>query len=469
MVEPRSKFRSSLVARDLAVVWHPCGSQRDYLIAPPIEVVSASGSMLTLADGRQIIDGISSWWCKALGHGHPRLRTALIEQAQRFEHVILANTTNDGIVRLSERLCALCNTMDSPGMVAPTTGPFNHVFYAGDGSCGVEVALKMAVQAQAQGGQPQRTRFAALANGYHGETVGALSVSDCGLYNAPFSSMRFPCTMLGPLPYRSGSDDARWSDAGLEWEQIESQLAPIAGELAAIIVEPLLQAAGGMRLYAPELLRHLRRWADAHQVFLIADEIASGMGRLGTMLASHQAGISADFVILSKALTGGFLPLSAVVTTDEIYQRFDGQYHQGRGFMHSHTFSGNALATAVANAVLDVFAEEPILEGVARQGALMRQLLAAGMVGRPQLHGLRGMGMMVAVDLRGRDGSALDPAARTAWRVCRGALGHGALLRPLGDTLYLFPPLTATREELERLVSILLLSCDEVCGDAGGG
>jgi adenosylmethionine-8-amino-7-oxononanoate aminotransferase len=451
---------SDLVSRDLAVLWHPCGQQRDYQIFPPLEVVSAQGCRLRLSDGRELLDAISSWWCKSLGHGHPRLRAALTAQAERFEHVIHANTTNEPVVRLSERLCALANA----GFVADRPGRFSRVFYAGDGSCGVEVALKLALQGQAQRGHPRRTRFAALANGYHGETIGALSVSDCGLYKDTFARLTFPCEMLGPVPYRAGPGDPRWMDASVEWPAFERALAPLAGELAAVVYEPVLQGAGGMRPYSPDLLRRLRAWADAHGVWLIADEIASGMGRCGAWMASHLANAAPDLAVLSKGLTGGVLPLSAVLVTDAVHAAFDGDWGDRRAFLHSHTFGGNALAVAVANAVLDVVAEEDVLGQVARNGPLLREELARLSGARRCLVDVRGIGMTAAADLRARDGAPLDPAARTGWRVFREAVSRGALLRPLGDTVYLMPPLNAPRDELERMLLILGDSIDAVLG-----
>jgi adenosylmethionine-8-amino-7-oxononanoate aminotransferase len=461
---------SDLRARDRAVFWHPCGQMRDYDDFPPLEVVSAAGSRLRLADGREILDAISSWWCKALGHGHPRLAAALGAQLEAFEHVITANTTNAPLVRLCERLLAAANGAPAaawgpdalPGRVA---GHFGKVFLADNGSTAVEVALKMALQAQAQRGQGARTRFAALANGYHGETVGALSVGDCALYGAPYRALLFPVTKLAGLPYRTGPEDARWLDAGAEWPALERALDAEAATLAAVVYEPVLQAAGEMRLYSPDLLRRLRRWADARGVYLIADEIAAGMGRLGAMLASHLAegpgrvsgAALPDFATLSKGLTGGVLPLSAVLTTDAVAALFEADWAEGRAFLHSNTYTGNALGVAVANAVLDVFASEDILGRVASDGPALRAALRELVARRPDLPlaGARGCGMMAAVDLRGAGAAPLDPGRRTGYRVYREAVRRGVLLRPIGDTMYLFPPLTVEGADVHVMVTVL--------------
>ena len=445
---------------------------RDHQALPPLPVVRAEGSRLFLADGRSLLDAISSWWCKSLGHGHPRLRAALTQQLDRFEHVIVAGLTHEPLVRLCERLLALANGAlpDRWGPDAPagrSPGHFARVFLADNGSTAVEIALKMALQAQGQRGQPARTRIAAFANGYHGETTGALSVSDLGLYGDPYRALMFPVHKLGPLPYRSGPADPRWLDPEPEWSAIEAALAPQADHLAAIVYEPILQGAGGMQLYSPALLARLAAWARAHGVYLIADEIAAGLGRLGAMLASHLvpgplADTLPDLVVLSKGLTGGFLPLSAVLATDEIYRRFDADYLERKAFLHSNTYTGNALGVAVALAALDSYAEEDVLAQVAHGGQLLREQMAALVADRPFLGNLRSAGMVAAVDLTAPDGARLDPRRRTGYQVYAQALQRGALLRPLGDTMYLFPPLNTRASDLLTMIEILGHSLDAV-------
>lgn len=460
-------MKGDLASRDLEVFWHPASQMRDYRDFPPLEVVSAQGCRLRLADGRVVLDAISSWWCKSLGHGQPHVRAALEAQLATFEHVITAGTTSAPLVRLCERLLAMANGLPAAawGSQAPPgrqPGHFGKVFLADNGSTGVEIALKMALQAQAQRGQPARTRFAALANGYHGETVGALSVGDLGLYAAPFGAMTFAVEKIRGLPHRSGPEDSRWMDAADAWPGIEAQLEPLAPTLAAIVYEPVLQAAGGMRLYSPALLRHLRQWASARGVYLIADEIAAGMGRLGTMLATHLAGGPLpDFAVLSKGLTAGFLPLSAVLTTDEIYEIFVGETPD-RAFLHSNTYTGNALGVAAALAALDVYAGEDVLGTVRAGAAVLRDEMRALVAARPFLRDLRAAGLVAAVDLAGRDGRTLDPRLRTGRRVYREAVIRGALLRPLGDTMYVFPPLDTTPADLRAMVAVLADSIDTV-------
>ena len=448
---------------------------RDYHDFAPIEVVAASGVRLTLADGRTVLDAISSWWCKSLGHGHSHLRAAIVDQLDRFEHVIVANTTNAGLVRLCERLLAAANgepaatyAADAPPGRRP--GHFGKVFLADNGSTAVEIALKMAIQAQAQRGQPARTQFASLRNGYHGETLATLSVGDCGLYAAPYEALLFPVAKLDGLPYRSGPDDARWLDAAAEWPAIEAALAPRARELAAIVYEPVLQAAGQMQLYSPDLLRRLRAWSRAHGVYLIADEIAAGMGRCGPMLASHLAAPAAareratvaeiasvlpDFATLSKGLTGGFLPLSAVLTTDAVYAAFYDDYVKLNAFLHSHSFTGNPLGCAAARACLALFRQDDVLN---RNRALAAHMgaRARALAGHPHVAEVRQTGMIVAIEL------VKDKAAGTAypWQERRGlaiyrhALSRGVLLRPVGNVVYFMPPYVVTPAEIDLMVEV---------------
>lgn len=466
----------TLADRDLAVFWHPASQMRDYVDFPPLEIVGARGTRLLLADGREILDAISSWWCKSLGHGHPKIRARVEAQLARFEHVIAANTTHEGLVELCERLLALANagpvgsgssSNTRQRAAAPrqrdAVGHFSKVFLTESGSGAVEIAFKMALHAQALRGHPERRRLASFTGGYHGETIGTLSIGDLGLYGDPYRSLMFPVTKLGPLPYRTGPTDPRWLDAQPEWDDLERALAPLAPELAAIVYEPILQAAGGMRFYSPDLLRRLRRWANEHGVYLIADEIAAGLGRLGVMLASHLApGVDdagdphlPDLAVLSKGLTGGFMPLAAVLATESIYRLFDGDWADRRAFLHSSTYAGHALAIAAGLGALDAYSTEDVLTSVADMG----QLLAADMQGLAKTNravaAWRAFGLVGAVDLRQPSGAPLDPGARTGYRVFREAVRRGALLRPLGDTLYVFPPLNVARTDLQAMTRIL--------------
>ncbi len=437
---------------------------RDYEIFPPLEVVAAEGGWLHLADGRRLFDGISSWWCKNLGHRHPRLIAALAEQAGCFEHVITANVTHEPLVACAEQVLARANAVDPATPRPRDSATLTKAFFSDNGSTAVEVALKMAVQWQAQAGDPRRTRFAVLEHGYHGETVGALSVSDCDLYRRHYPGLLFDCTVLRGLPYRAGPEDRLWQDAGPEWPALEAQLAAVADTLAAVVVEPLLQGAGGMLLYSPDLLRRLRAWCDQHGVLLIADEIAAGWGRLGTWLACHQAGVLPDLAVLSKGLTAGVMPFAITLATERIYQGFLAEWADQRAFLHSNTYAGNPLGCALSLAVMQVYQAEDVLAQVPVRGAHVRQALGRLAATRPTMRGVRGLGMMAAVDLTRADGTSHAAADRYGWQVARAAIDRGVLLRCLGDTLYLFPPLNSTDADLEALVAVLGAAIDAVDG-----
>lgn len=424
--------------RDLKHIWHPCSQMKDYETFPLLEVVSAEGSWITLKSGERVLDAISSWWCKSLGHGHPAIAKAVRAQMEAFEHVILANTSHETIVELSEQLCGLAPHLQK-------------VFYGGDGSTAVEIALKMSVHAHQLSGQSQRCEIMALQNGYHGETALTLGMSDLGLYKAPYVGMAQQAEMLGPLPYRSGLEDPSWNDAEKEWQACLPQLEAKAASLAAIIFEPVVQGAGGMQIYSPDFLKRLRLWTRERGIHLIADEIMTGFGRTGKPLACQHGDIEVDFICLSKGLTSGWMPLSAVLCPNSIYDLFYDDYESGKAFMHSNTYCGNALAAAAALATLKVYDDEGWMHGAhGLQDKMMNRWKdLAEKTGR--LKNLRGIGGVVAAELR------LEPEEeqqRMGYRIYQEAIKRGALLRPLGNTLYWFPPLNVKDSELDHLEQV---------------
>lgn len=421
-----------MIERDLKHIWHPCSQMKDYETFKPIEIASAKGGYFYLNDGRRVFDAISSWWCKSLGHAHPRLKSALQTQAETLEHVILANTTNATIVALSEQLASL-----SPSL--------NKVMYASDGSCAVEMALKMSLHARRITGE-KKSVFIALENSYHGETAGAMSVSDLGLYRAPYEPMLFDTKRLAMLPYVSGQEDPLWQDCEQAWQHIERQLLPYQQTATAMIVEPMLQGAGGMKIYSADLLRRLRQWTQEHGVHLIADEIMTGLGRTGKMLACEYAGIEPDFVCLSKGLTAGWLPMSAMLTRQSIYDLFYDDYVKGQSFLHSHTFSGNVLAASVAIEVLHIIKEDNICDQANELGRLMHRVMMDVACHTKKLTRVRQLGAMVAADL-----ISDEPGRRLGYEVYQHAVAMGALLRPLGNTIYWMPPLNSHKKDIEFL------------------
>ena len=306
----------SLQERDLQVLWHPCSQMKDYEEFPPVKVESAQGSIIRTENG-ECIDIISSWWCKSLGHRHPKIISAVKDQLDKFEHVILANTTNDQIVSLCERLLSMCPEYDK-------------VFFCDSGSDSVEVAMKMALQYQLQTGQGRRVEFMALENGYHGETVLTLAAGDCGLYGKPYEPLMPKIGKIYNIPYVNSYKD--WPGGDLsedEWSVVESQLDIKKDVLAGIVLEPVLQGAGGMLFYKPNFLKRLKSWCELNGVLLIADEILTGMGRLGYARSCELAGVVPDISVFSKSLTGGFSPLACTLTTNAIYDVFYDDYESG--------------------------------------------------------------------------------------------------------------------------------------------
>ena len=434
----------ALIDLDLQHIWHPCSQMKDHEKFPPFAMTKAYGCHLELMNGSTMIDAIASWWCKSLGHAHPRLKQALLQQIEKFEHVILANTTNATIAKLSQQLAQLLP-------------PLNKICYASDGSCAVEIALKMSLQAREILGEKKRNQFLTLSNSYHGETIGALSVSDIALYRDTFKSILFSTQVIEPLPYIHSVNDPLWNDCTAYWRVIEPQLNQYADTATAIIIEPILQAAGGMRIYSQHFLQKLRHWCDKNNVHLIADEIMTGLGRTGKMLACQNANIIPDFLCLGKGLTSGYLPLSVMLTQEKIYQLFYADYSQGKSFLHSHTHSGNALAASIASAVLTIFSEENICAQAEQLGVHMLQAMREIADESKKITHVRGIGAMVAADL-----ICHDPSRRLGYEVCQIAMRKGALLRPLGNTIYWVPPLIMDKETLDQLKAITLYAISDV-------
>lgn len=432
-----------LAQRDLKHIFHPCSQMKDYLRYMPVNVESAEGSYLTLSNGEKIIDAISSWWCKSLGHAHPRLKNALFKQAHKFEHVIQANTTNEPIVQLSEKLCALTKTL-------------NKIFYSCGGSNAVEIAMKMSIHARKIMGQEERTKFIALKNGYHGETIGALSVSDLQIYKEPYSDLIFESHLIENIPYVNGIEDPKWLNSNYHSGLIKNELSQLAETTTAIIVEPIVQGAGGMKIYSQHFLAELRKWSYENDIHFIADEIMTGFGRTGKMLACHHANIEPDFMCIGKGLTSGWLPLSAVLTSNKIVDLFYDDYKSGKSFLHSETYSGNSLGIAVALESLKIIEDEQILSNVPRIESVMRGFFNEIANRTGKLKNVRSLGGIVAAELVSH-----SKKERIGFEVALNAIKYGALLRPLGNTIYWLPPLNINSNTLEELYHITLKAIED--------
>ncbi|VEG90103.1 adenosylmethionine-8-amino-7-oxononanoate aminotransferase [Legionella spiritensis] len=432
---------TDVIRKDLKHIWHPCMQMKDFEACPPLVVYEAKGSHL-YTDRGCLIDGISSWWCKSLGHGHPAIKAAIQKQLESFEQVIAANTTHPVLADLGEKLAQISGKQ--------------HVFFASDGSCAVEIAMKMALHAKQLQGQRQRSEFIALQNSYHGETLATMSVSDLGIYKKPYIDYGVTCHFLNDIPYINTTGDSLWRDCSPVWNDIVMQLEEVKHRCCAILVEPLVQGAGGMLCYSADFLSRLSQWARQNDIFLIADEIMTGMGRTGHWLACQHAGVTADFICLSKGLTAGALPMSCVLVDHDIFTCFYDDYEKGKSFLHSHTHSGNALAVSAALATIQVMDDESLNNRAIKLGELMYNQMndIANLSGK--LQNIRSLGAVVAADMVEWN------SKRLGYEFYQASLRHGALLRPIGNTLYWLPPLTTDDKTIMQLAEITLNSLYDV-------
>ena len=443
-------------SRDLAVLWHPCTQMREHPdVLPLLPIARGEGAWLVDYDGRRYLDAVSSWWTNLFGHAEPRIAAAIGHQATQLEQVILAGFSHAPAVELAERLLAIAPRQ-------PGRAPLAKVFYADNGSAGVEVALKMAFHYFHNRGEPRRTKFVALENGYHGETIGALAVGDIPLYRRVYAPLLAEA-LFAPSPdgYQARDGESAADVAHRAADALADLLDQHPGEICALILEPRVQCAGGMRMHHPDYLRRVRQLCDASGVLLIADEIATGFGRTGTLFACEQSGVMPDLLCLSKGLTGGFLPLAAVLATQEIYDAFLDDSRE-RAFLHSHSYTGNPLACAAALATLRIFDEDQILQRN-RDTAAKMSALAMPFASHPHVADVRQAGMIVAFELArdARRREAFPASERIGLRAYRAALARGVVLRPLGDVLYWMPPYCIDDAQLALLAETTRAAIDE--------
>lgn len=435
---------AALASRDLAHVWHPCTQMKDHEALAPIPIRRGAGAWLEDYDGSRYLDAISSWWVNLFGHANPRIGAAVHRQLDELEQVLLAGFTHAPVIELSEELVRVA----PPGL--------SRCFYADNGSSAVEVAVKMSFHYWRNRGHDSKRRFITLANSYHGETLGALAVGDVGLYRDIYQPLLMDVIVV-PTPdaYERERGESPAQFARRQFEAMRATLGAHAHEVAAVIVEPLVQCAGGMRMYDPEYLRLLRTACDEYGVHLIADEIAVGFGRTGTLFACEQAGISPDFLCLSKGLTGGYLPLSVVLTGDAVYDAFYDEHSRQRAFLHSHSYTGNPLACAAALATLGIFREHDVI-GANRRLATRLGDRARELEQHPKVAEVRQTGMIVAIEVVA-DRSSRRPypsAERRGRRMYAHALQRGVLLRPIGEVVYFMPPYVVSEEEIDLMVDV---------------
>jgi adenosylmethionine-8-amino-7-oxononanoate aminotransferase len=429
--------------RDLKYIWHPCSQMKDYESFPPIVIVRGKGAYLYDIDGKRYLDAVSSWWVNLFGHSNDRISGAIKRQAEELEHVIFANFTHPAAVDLAE------------GLVGIVPAGLSKVFFADNGSSAVEAALKMSFHYHQQTGQPQKTKFAAVTDAYHGETLGALSMGDLDLYSKIYKPLLLNTLRVrGPDCYRCPYGKDRQTCDTECFEAMETTVAAHADELCAVLIEPLVQCAAGMKIYPPGYLKKLRDLCARHHIHFIADEIAVGFGRTGKMFACEHAGVRPDLLCLSKGITGGYLPLSVVMTTDEIYDAFYADYTELKAFLHSHSYTGNALACAAAVESLNIFRSENVLQRNEVKARMMAQKVEVLFQGHPYLGEYRQLGMIGALELVAdpKTKTPFDWKRRVGYNIYKKALERGVLLRPLGNVIYFMPPYVVEEEDIDFMV-----------------
>jgi adenosylmethionine-8-amino-7-oxononanoate aminotransferase len=429
-----------LLERSRTAVWHPCTQMKQHETLPIVPIARGKGCWLYDCDGRRYLDAVSSWWVNLFGHAEPRINAALVDQLQQLEHVILAGFTHEPVVALSERLSAR------------TGGQLGHCFFGSDGASATEIALKMSFHYWRNRGQSGKTEFISLAGSYHGETLGALSVTDVALFRDTYAPLlRASRRVPGPDWRLAAPGVSPRAHAIAAAQALERHLEQHHAVTAALIVEPLVQGAGGMAMYDAEYLRRARAACDRHGVHLIADEIMTGFGRTGTFFAHEQGDIRPDFLCLSKGITGGYLPLSVVLTTDEVYAAF---YDDDvtRGFLHSHSYTGNALACRAALATLDIFEQDDVIATNRARAAAMTARCAA-LAAHPRVRDFRTLGMIWAFEVA-------DAQPGFARRLFEAALARGVLLRPIANTVYFMPPYVISDYEMDWLAANTLAALE---------
>ncbi len=436
---------NNLIAKDLEYIWHPCSQMKDYEDFPPIVIERGEGLRLYDTEGNSYLDIISSWWCNLLGHCHPRLNKALTKQVEQLEHVIFANFSHKPAIELCDNLHSILPQQ------------LNKFFFTDNGSAAIEAALKMSLQYHYQTGKPEKIRFMALTDAYHGETVGALSVSGVDIYSKMYKPILLDTIRVkAPDCYRCEYGKERGTCNVECFAEAEKVFEEYGDVTAAFIAEPLLQGAAGMKIYPPEYLAKLRKLCDQYGVHLILDEIATGYGRTGTMFAFEQAGICPDIVCLSKGLTGGYMPMALAVTTTEIYDAFYADYSEGKAFLHSHTYSGNPMAASIALEVLKIMKDEKIIEKANQKAKILHQALNDALLDHPNVGEIRSIGLVNAIELVAdkKTKESFDSKRRLGYQIYRRAVEKGLILRPLGDILYFNPPLVISESEIEEAVAI---------------
>lgn len=431
--------------KDLKYIWHPCSQMKDYEKFPPIVIEKGKGVYLKDANGKTYLDAVSSWWVNLFGHSNQRINDALYNQANTLEHVIFANFTHKPAIELCERIISI-----SPNRL-------EKVFFGDNGSSAIEIALKLSFQYHQQIGKGKKTKFVNISDAYHGETIGALSVGDMDLYSKIYKPILIDSIKVeGPDCFRCKfNKDRKTCDAEC-FIFMEDKIKEIHDEVSAIIIEPIVQCAAGMKIYSPKYLIKLREICDKYDINLIADEIAVGFGRTGKMFASEHSNISPDIMCLSKGLTAGYMPLSLVLMSDKMYYAFYDDYNKMKAFLHSHSYSGNPLGCSVALETLKIFEDENIIEKNKIKSDYLRKKVQSVLSSIPNLGEYRQIGMIGAIELV-KDKITKEPfesEKRVGYNIYKKALEKGVLLRALGNIIYFMPPYVITEEEIDFMVEV---------------
>lgn len=441
--------------KDLRFIWHPCSQMKDYEGFPPIIVERGEGAYIIDIDEKRYLDAVSSWWVNLFGHCNKRINNAVKKQLDSLEHVIFANFSHKPAIDLAEKIVEI------------TPHGLNKVFFADNGSSAVEIALKLSFQYHLQTGSHNKKKFVSISDAYHGETLGALSVGDLDLYSKIYKPLMLDTYKVpGPDCYRCSYGEERESCSAQCFEQMENVILENHNEISAVIIEPMVQAAAGMKIYNHRYIARLRKICTDYNIHLIADEIAVGFGRTGKMFACEHADISPDIMCLSKGLTAGYMPLSLVLTTDGIYDAFYSDYIEQKAFMHSHSYTGNPLACAAAVESLKIFKDEDVLNENTKKADLIRKLAESYSNDHPYVGEFRQIGMIAAIELVEDKSTrkAFSWEKRVGYNIYKVALNEGLLLRPLGNVLYFMPPYVVDEKDIEYLINATFVSINKFFG-----
>lgn len=443
---------SELQKKDLQYIFHPCSQMKDYENLPPMVIKKAEGVYLEDEFGNRYMDCVSSWWVNLFGHCNPRINKVIKEQIDKLEHVLFVNFSHEAGIELVEELAK----------VVPKG--IEKFLFADNGSSSIEMALKLSFQYHQQNGNPKKTKFISLSNAYHGETVGALGVGDVDIFTKTYRSLiKEGLKVDKPECFRCPYGKNFYNCEAECFERTEKLIEEYRDEIAAVIIEPVVQGAAGMKIYSPKYIVKLRELTKKYGIHLIADEIAVGFGRTGKMFAMEHAGVSPDIICMSKGLTAGYYPMAIVGITQEIYDGFYADYLEGKSFLHSHTYSGNPIGCRIALEVLRIFKDENILEMVNRKGEYLRKIAQELFKDHENIGEYRQIGMIGALEfVKNKETKELFPSEeRVGYEIYKIALKKGALLRPLGNVIYFMPPYIITEEEIDKMLNICKESIEE--------